>query len=105
MILYNVTTKVTPIIHDEWLEWMKQKHIPDVMNTGMFVAYKICRLIKQEEDGTTYAIQYYCKDMATFHKYNVHHAPALREDYKSRYEGEYVIFRTMMEVVDMDIPT
>jgi hypothetical protein len=34
MILYNVTVSVDPEIHDEWLAWMKSKHIPDVLATG-----------------------------------------------------------------------
>ena len=37
MILYNVTIKVDHDIHDEWMEWMKQTHIPQVLETGLFI--------------------------------------------------------------------
>jgi hypothetical protein len=50
MILYNVTTKVLPHIHDEWLHWMQTSHVPDVMKTGYFKSYKMCKLDKVEED-------------------------------------------------------
>ncbi len=99
MILYNVTTKIIPEINDDWLKWMKEVHIPDVMNTGHFLEHKLCRLLIDEEDGITYAIQYACKDMNTLQEYQSNHAPALRKDYKKRYEGKYVIFRSVMEVL------
>ena len=41
MIIYNVTVSlVDQTIHEEWLNWMKTKHIPDVMNTGCFLSNK-----------------------------------------------------------------
>ena len=98
-IIYNVTTKVELDIHDEWLKYMKEVHIPDVMKTGMFLENKICRILSQDEsDGITYAFQYICPDMATLHKYEVNHAPALREDVIKRYKGKYVVFRTLLEI-------
>ena len=67
MIIYNVTISlVDPTIHEEWLHWMKTKHIPDVMHTGCFLSNKICRLMVDDE--ITYAIQYTCKDLATLEK-------------------------------------
>ena len=52
MILYNVTLKVDPQIHEEWKQWMCEVHIPDVMSTGLFKEYKMCKLLGlDEEDG------------------------------------------------------
>ena len=36
MILYNVTVKIAKAVHDDWLEWMKTVHIPDVLKTNLF---------------------------------------------------------------------
>lgn len=35
-ILYNVTVKVTPDIAADWLQWIKEEHINDVVQTGCF---------------------------------------------------------------------
>lgn len=99
MILYNVTTKIDPSIKEDWLEWMIQHHIPAVLNTGFFSEYKLSRLLINEEDGFTYSIQYSCKSMADLQEYQKNHAGPLRQEYKERYEGKYVIFRSLMEVV------
>ncbi|MEG1025142.1 MAG: DUF4286 family protein, partial [Flavobacterium sp.] len=28
MIIYNVTTNIHESVHDQWLKWMQEKHIP-----------------------------------------------------------------------------
>jgi len=100
MILYNVTTKVENSIHDEWLKWMQEVHILDVMKTGMFIENKLCRMLSNKEpDGVTYAVQYLCKDMKTIHEYEVKFSQPLRAAYKQKYEGKYVVFRSVMEVI------
>ena len=99
-ILYNVTVKIDRAVHDEWLDWMQRVHIPDVMATGLFLEYKICRLLHTEdEDGITYAIQYLCPDMAALQRYQREHAPRLQEEHSRRYRNRYVAFRTLMEVL------
>ena len=101
MILYNVTVKINTEVHDDWLHWMKTIHIPDVMNTQLFKAYQIARVLGQdEEDGITYAIQYSCPDMKTLQQYSTQHAPALQKEHTKRYEGKFVAFRTLLEIVE-----
>ena len=101
MIIYNVTVKIENNIQVEWLRWMKTVHIPDVMATNCFLENKIMRLIDPPADvqGTTFAIQYFCKNMETLRHYWKVLAPALQADHTQRYEGKFVAFRTVMEVV------
>jgi len=37
MIIYSVTVNIDDSVHDEWVTWMKEVHIPDVMATGYFL--------------------------------------------------------------------
>lgn len=100
MIIYNVTVKVENNIKEDWLQWMKEVHIPDVMATGLFEENKIHRVIQNESEGTTYAVQYACKDMKTLHQYQVNHAIALQKEHTERYKDQFVAFRTLLEVID-----
>lgn len=87
--------------HDEWVTWMKEIHIPDVMSTGMFLEYRMCRLLGMDEpDGITYAIQYYCQNIDTYNLYQNHFANKLQADHAARYRGRFVAFRTLLEVVE-----
>lgn len=99
MILYNVTVKVEVSAHEEWLTWMKDKHIQDVVNTGCFTSCRLSRMLAQnEEDGITYSIQYLSPSMKDFHRYQVQHAPALQKEHTEKFTGKFVAFRTMMEL-------
>ncbi|MEM8907893.1 MAG: DUF4286 family protein [Bacteroidota bacterium] len=100
MILYNVTIKVDQAVHEDWLQWMQQVHIPEMMQTQLFEEYKLCRILHEEPDGMTYAIQYFCKDMKTLHQYQVHHAQRLQAAHQERYRDQYVAIRTLMEVLN-----
>lgn len=101
MIIYNVTVKIELDTHDEWLQWMRNQHIPDVMQTGLFKEYRMARVLGQDEsDGITYSIQYLCPDMPTLQHYAAQFAPALQQAHSQRYEGKFVAFRTLLEVLD-----
>src|SRR5690349_3732289 len=101
MLLYNVTITVDLDVHEEWAKWMRDIHIPDVMITGMFISYRMSRLIGHDHtDSEIYSIQYLVKDMAHLERYQEEFAPDLQKDHRERYEGKFAVFRTVMEVVD-----
>ena len=99
MILYNVTVNIDVTVHDEWLQWMKEIHIPEVMATGCFLENKICRILAEEEGGKAYSIQYFAPDMTTYIKYQTEFAPALQQEHTQKYGGKFGAFRTLLEVV------
>ena len=100
MILYNVTVSIDVSIEEEWLDWMRKKHIPDVMATGCFVESRISRVHGEEQGGYTYAIGYICPSQDTFDQYEKVHAPLLQADHSNRYEGRFAAFRTMLTVLE-----
>lgn len=97
MILYNITVAVDDTIHDEWLNWMKNIHIPEVMATGKFIKYKFFRVLLNKEEGTTYSIQYFVESMAELQLYQALHAQKLREKHAARFGDGAVAFRTVLE--------
>lgn len=100
MIIYNVTVKIDHDAHNDWLWWMRSTHIPDVINTKCFTEYRLSKVLPGEEDGITYSIQYSCPDMETLEKYQQEFAPRLQQEHTERYQGKFVAFRTLLEVVD-----
>jgi hypothetical protein len=101
MVQYNVTVKIDRRVHDEWIHWMLEHHIPEVLSTGLFLENTVSRMFEEEEegDGITYAFQYYLRSLDDYRTYQTQFAPALQQDHRSRYEGRFVAFRTVMEVV------
>lgn len=100
MIIYNVTVNIDADVHDEWKQWMLEKHIPDVLSTGLFIDSRMSRLLIEEEGGgITYSIQYTLESMDKMSEYEQKHAPRLRDEHTQKYDGKFGAFRTMMEVV------
>ena len=104
MILYNVTVNINPEVHDEWVAWMKEVHIPEVMQTGMFLENRFCRIHGFEEGGFSYSIQYLAPDMPTYDRYQAEFAPSLQAAHQSKYQGKFAAFRTILEVIHIETP-
>lgn len=102
MIIYNVTINVEDEVNHEWLNWMRSIHIPQVMQTGLFTEYRFSKLLTRQHDetGTTYVIQYLCRNMNDYDLYQAEHAPALQQETQKHFGGKFVAFRTIMESVD-----
>jgi hypothetical protein len=101
MLIYNVTVNVENNIEQEWLAWMRNTHIPEVMATGFFVQWKMYRLLTTAEDntGVNYAIQYFCESMDKYNTYQDKFAPALQAKHHNRYAGKVYAFRSLLEEV------
>ncbi len=99
MILYNVTVNIDEDVRDQWLNWMKKTHIPDVLSTGLFLENKIARIHAEEEGGVTYSIQYLLKNWDDYYKYQNEFASKLQKDHQDKYAHKCVAFRTVMEIV------
>ncbi len=98
MLLYNVTVGIDKSLENEWLKYMKGKHIPEVLRTGMFVSNRIFKVLHDQEDDTvSYSIQYYAETIDHVQRYLEEFAPALRDDHKKHFE--HVAFRTLLEEV------
>ena len=99
MIIYNVTVKVDKDVHREWLKWMQEVHVPAMMATGKFISYRLCRLLQEEEDGVTYATQYFSPDLETLAAFQQMDARRLQAAQAAQFPGRFVAFRTAMEVL------
>ncbi len=98
MIVYNVSIQIDEDVKEGWLKWMKEKHIPDVMNTGFFIRFNFLKILNEETENT-YAIQYFCKDIGMLNTYFDEFASGLQEEHSSKYNNKFVAFRTIMEEV------
>jgi hypothetical protein len=100
MIIYNVTIKVTPDISEEYLHWLQNEHLSEMMQTGLFSNYTICRLLEPEDpDGVTYVVQYHCDSMDSYHRYVNEHSTRMRQKGLDKFGNKMVAFRTIMEAL------
>ena len=101
MIVYNISIKINRAIEDEWVNWQKQEHIPDIMASGQFSDYRFFKLLEEENDeGPTYIVQFFATSIENYNHYIIHIAPRVRQKAFDKWGSQFVAFRSVMKVVD-----
>lgn len=99
-IIYNVTISVDKEIEQEWVQWMKEVHLPEVMETGIFLEKRFTKILSEEVDGISYSVQYLAPDMAAYEQYREKFAPQLQKKGLERFPGKFAAFRTLLALID-----
>ena len=100
MYIYNITINIEKSIEEDWLRWMQEKHIPEMLNTGKFFEAKMCQVMVEEDQGVTYSIQYTTDSKETLEKYYQENAAQLRQEGLVLFKERYVAFRTELKVIN-----
>lgn len=100
MIIYNVTINIHESVHDQWMQWMQEKHINDVLATGKFSSARMVKVLVEEDmGGITYSVQYTTDSKTTLEKYYHEDAPRLREEGARLFGDKMLAFRTELELI------
>ncbi|MCX2496363.1 DUF4286 family protein [Pedobacter sp. PF22-3] len=99
MFLYNVTLILDATAAEDWLQWMQDIHIPQVMATGMFVSNRLLKVVDSPNEGVTYCSQYVVETLDNYNKYQETFAPALQAELNEKYKNRFVAYRSLMEFV------
>ena len=100
MIIYNVTINVDESIHDIWMAWMTEKHIPEMLNTGKFTKALMTQVLVEEDlGGITYSIQFSCPSREILEEYYRNEAEEMRREGFELFGNKFGAFRTELRVV------
>jgi len=101
MIIYNTTIKVNTAIQTEWLHWLKEEHIPDMLKTGCFCNANILQLLETDDsEGPTYAVQYHAESKAQYNLYIEKFSGIMRQKSFDKWGNQFIAFRSVMQVVN-----
>lgn len=100
MIIFNDTVIVDEGIHESWLKWMREIHIPAVMATGYFNSCQVLTVIDSPNEGVTYCIQYQTDTLENFNQFYTKHLHRLQAIHNQQFENQFVVFNTLMKTVD-----
>lgn len=100
MIIFNVTTNIHESAHDQWLKWMQEKHIPEILATEKFSSARIVKVLVEEEmGGITYSVQYTTDSKDTLEKYYLEDQPRFDREALELFADKMLSFRTELEVI------
>ena len=101
MIIYNVLVTISRDIESDWIKWMKEIHIPDVLSTGYFFNFQIQKQIlpESEQGQATYSINYFSKSYRDYLDYTEKEAPRLQKLHFDQFSGKFKATRNVFEVI------
>jgi hypothetical protein len=100
MLLYNITIGIDKEVEEEWLHWMKTQHIPEVMDTNLFLNFKMYKVLQEDDEGTTsYSVQYFAESLDQVNLYFEKFAPSLLEKLRLRFKDKHIAFMTLLDEV------
>jgi hypothetical protein len=102
MILYVVNATFKKDIRDEWLEWMRGIHIPEMLQTGYFTGAKIFSVILPAKSGdeVSCAVQYTADTYEKFMSYKVKEAKRMGKKVEEKFGSAVVLERYLMETIE-----
>ncbi|MFM8455135.1 MAG: DUF4286 family protein, partial [Ignavibacteria bacterium] len=82
---YEVTMDVDSSIAEEWVEYMRSEHIPEVMQTGVFISCQFLRIIEPAKEGLEcFRITYEAKSLSAIQDYRAELSPELQRKHNAR---------------------
>ena len=94
MIIYEITATVRANLVERYEKYMREKHIPELLETGYFRGAKFTRAIENR-----YRIQYEAHDQAALDEYLKTDANRLREDFLAHFGEGVEVSRENWEVL------
>lgn len=100
MLIYNVTIHIAPSAEADFVAWMQNEHIQEVLATQCF--HKAIFLKNQTENTEkyrAYTCQYFCATATDLDHYYQEFAPALRQKGQQKFGKAMVGTRTEFQVL------
>ena len=101
MIIYNVTYSVEPEIHKDWLIWIKNNYIPELIKYGVFDKVILHQVISEEDSFITYAVQYVFSNMKDFSFFQKELYESFKKKHVQRYQERVSLFGTLLRQIDV----
>jgi len=98
-IIYNVTISVEENQNSNWLNWMLNEHLRDMMGTGCFLGFRFCELHTEQDLGPTYTVQYELASKEDLDRYEQKFAANMRAKGGQKFGDEALAFRSTMTVL------
>ncbi len=101
MLIFNTTYLVSDKVHGVWLKWIREQHIPFMLDTTYFSQPQVARVITSDkQDGTSFSVQFLISDMRTLKLWNQQFSSSFQENCSQQFGPEVLFFTTVLEMVE-----
>jgi predicted transport protein len=99
MIVYSVRVEIKPQIFEDYIKYLVEKHINDVLSTNCFYNFELKLLLNNLSDDKIIYIDYFCENEFILDNYLNNYAQKLREDVKLKFGDNFVATRQIFKLI------
>jgi len=101
MFIFNTTYLVSDEVHETWLDWVRNQHIPFMLDSTYFTHPQVARVITSDkQDGTSFSVQFHVNDMHTLKQWKNEYSDLFQENCSKQFGTEVIFFTTVLEIVE-----
>lgn len=101
MLIFNTTFVVSDKMHDKWMKWVREQHLPFMLESDILSKPQIAKIMGvEEQDGTSYSVQFHVKDMNDLEKWHVQYAQKFELQFSQKFGSEVLFFATVLEIIE-----
>ena len=98
MIIYSITYNVEADLECEWMDWIKEIHIPRIMRSRRFTRYTLQQLIDPVEEGKkVFNLQFHAEKSGDLDQFLLEDAEIYLGAHDQRFGEQVYAFDTIME--------
>lgn len=86
----------------DWLKWLRNEHLKEMMDTGLFISYRVLKVLDSPNEGLTYCVQYIADSVEKHNEYLKIHPNQLQSNVPSEFLNKFVVFSTLMEFIEAE---
>lgn len=101
LIAYTVICQIqNPSRAEQWVRWLEEEHIQDVLNAGAAKA-ELVQMLSRPHEPLQFEVRYQFATQEAYETYIKDHAPALREEGLKRFpvEDGFTYSRTVGKII------
>lgn len=101
MLIFNTTFLVSDKAHGPWLKWVREQHIPFMLESEMFTKPQVAKVFSNEDqEGTSYSVQFHVTDLVTLENWHIKYAKNFEQNFAEKFGPEVIFFATVLEVIE-----
>ena len=99
MILYLIHIDVQKNIDKDWLLWMKNEHVPEIMDLKIFQKNEIWKIKNDSKKYNSYYIKYYTESLDYYKLYEKKYAIEMKKKHSIKYKNNFNVKREILQLI------
>lgn len=102
MIVYNTTFQVDELLADKFVAYLREVYIPISVKSGVLQKPALRRLIHEELEGASFALQFHVDDREALELWKQRDGKLLQRRLVNVFGNQFVGFSTLLEEIALD---